>query len=239
MLKYGIYVFMIVGVLGKAMPELWGGEDNPPYLIHHVAGIAARTQNLLKYEEYIKTLPFDGISVNIPISWYGMDPSYAYTYDDVYNHWLAPLKNRFPNLRHNFLLMKIRNPPDLFGDGWDQVLANWKVAAEAARDAGFEGIMFDNEEDTEEDRLWLYPDSVDFPEKSFAEYQAKALERGSQLMNAILSVFPEARVIVFHGPYVSCERTPAWMTRDQARRSDYDLRGAFFTGMLAVAPPQQ
>jgi hypothetical protein len=110
------------------------------------------------------------------------------------------------------------------------------VMAQASRDAGLEGIFFDNEEYFE--KMWTYPADVKYPSKTLVQYQEQYRLRGNQVMSAIIAEWPECKIVTLHGPYVSDSRTPASVTDGQISATNNDLRGYFFAGMLAAAPGQ-
>jgi hypothetical protein len=114
-------------------------------LIIHSGGISSRTGNILKNLAYIDSLPFDGITINIPVTWGNLAPGNVASYSDIYTNWLGPLKGKLKNVTHNYVKMVVRLSADPFDD-WTQTIQNWVVLAEACRDAGLEGIFFDNEE---------------------------------------------------------------------------------------------
>jgi hypothetical protein len=142
--------------------------------------------------------------------------------------WLEPLKSRFTKLRRNFVLAVVRKAADPF-DSWEAVIANWQALARAAREAGLEGILFDNEPYFE--RLWQWPEDVD-RDRPLKAYQLAYRQRGRELMTAIRTEWPDVRLLVLHGPYLSEPRTPRSVTLQQADPAASDLSGHFFVGLL-------
>ncbi|MGL5009387.1 MAG: hypothetical protein ACRC6I_05860, partial [Paracoccaceae bacterium] len=119
--------------------------DKRPDLVLFVADVSARTQFITQNEAHIDTLPFDGIAVNIPQSWSAMSPDVSVTRADL-EYWLEPLRS-FNQGRNNWLTIEVDDPGDVFDDAaWARVVDNWRLMAEVARDLGFEGILFDNEQ---------------------------------------------------------------------------------------------
>ena len=184
-------------------------------------------------------MPFDGVVVRTELSSRVMRATP--TSGAQHRAALAPLAG-LPavNLKHN-MVMVYATP--LRGDSgglyfddeaWATVTQNWSRLAAAARDVGLAGIMYDNEE--------YFGSMSDHPGdcsgRSLAECQAKARERGRQVMDAVRAAWPSARVLVLHGGYVG--HSPAYARLNGECRvpaNDIgwanDLKGPFFVGMVA------
>ena len=214
-------------------------DITPPLLIAFVSDISARTQFILPNAGFIKSLPFDGIVVNIPASWSQMSPGVVITAAEVHD-WLDPLTG-FNDGMHNYLALYIDNPGDLFDDAaWAQVARNWEVIGTAAAQTGFTGILFDNEE--YQGHWDNFPEDYepDGAARGLAAYQAKASQRGRELMAALARVMPQADLAVAHGPYLSVPASPAQPAAILLQAGDYDsqeLSGPFFTGFLEGLGP--
>ena len=145
---------------------------------------------------------------------------------------LDPIRNLpFSQLRDNLGLVVANDPPDFFDD-WSIIVQNFSELARAVKDAGLKGIVFDNEQYF---APWgWYPDGVDYPQFTLAQYQAQAAARGREVMQAMLAEFPDIVVLCLHGPYIS---DPYCM--QQMGFQDvfpyYQLVGPFFTGFLQVS----
>jgi hypothetical protein len=197
-------------------------------LIIQSGGISSRTGNILKNLAYIDSLPFDGITINIPATWDTLAPGVVASYSDIYDNWLGPLKGQLKKVVRNYVKLVARLSADPFDD-WTQTIANWVILAQASRDAGLEGIFFDNEEYYEQ--VWHYPASMKYAStKTLSEYEAQFQLRGQQVMTAIIAQWPTCRIIHTHGPYFSESRTPAYVTQSNGYGLDCDLRGEFFAG---------
>jgi RTX calcium-binding nonapeptide repeat (4 copies) len=212
-----------------------------PKLIAFVSDVSARTQFILANEAHIDSLPFDGIVVNIPASWSQMSPGAVVLEADV-RAWLAPL-TAFNVGRENYLAMEIDRPGDLFDDAaWAQVVANWKAIGKVAAETGFTGIFFDNEEYAGH---WQnFPEDFTPAEaaRGLAAYQAKASQRGAELMQALADVMPNAKLALAHGPYLSVPAgpgAPPAITLQAGGPDGQELRGPFFTGFLKGMGPGQ
>ncbi len=212
--------------------------DRPP-VIAFMSSESARTQSILENRAYIESLPFEGMVINIPASWNAMTPGVVVDEADV-RRWLVPLTDFNAN-KFNYLVIENDRPGDLFDDtAWDQATANWRVIAKVAAETGFRGILFDNEE---------YQGHWDnFPEDVAAEdaargvvaYQAQAQARGAEIMQAVMEVFPSARIAVAHGPYLSVPTTPEEPPAIRLQAGDWEdqeLSGPFFTGLVQGAAP--
>jgi hypothetical protein len=210
-------------------------EGDRPDLILFVADVSARTQFILPNEAHIDTLPFDGITVNIPQSWSAMSPDYVVTRADL-EFWLEPLRS-FNEGRNNWLMVEVDDPGDVFDDAaWAVVVENWRLMAEVAKEMGFEGILFDNEEYQGKWQNWpegYPPEVVAIGEEA---YQAQTALRGRQIAEAVGSVWPEAKIGFAHGPYVSVEPEPGRPSQS-GDPENFELYGPFFTGFAEGAGP--
>ena len=220
--------------------------NDRPNLILYTASNSARTIEILRNAEHIKGLPIDGMVINVPQSYFAMSapgaaPEGAEVTRAALEPWLEPLAD-FNEGMHNYLITFIDRPGDLFDDAvWAQVAENFRLMAEGAREAGFKGMIFDNEEyfgawdNFPED--WPGADPADL-----TAYQAQAALRGRQIMEAIAEAFPEAEVGVTHGPYTSVEGgadEPPTIEAQAGGAALQELRGPFFTGMLEGKGPGQ
>jgi hypothetical protein len=179
--------------------------------------------------DHIESLPFDGMVVNIEESWslmLGRPVSY-----DVIAGSLMPLRGTYEHFRHNFVEVLVDDPGDVFDDeAWAITVDNWRNMARAAREAGFVGIFFDNEEYK---GRWLdYDEDYDDPSHTLEEYRDQTRLRGRQIMEAIVAEFPNVVLLVYHGPYVSEPATPDEVLAGQADAESSDLTGPLFVGFL-------
>ncbi|MBA3704643.1 MAG: T9SS type A sorting domain-containing protein [Bacteroidetes bacterium] len=214
-------------------------NDCPPYLIllqggtnyTQSCGVDTRTKCVIQNINTIESMPFDGMSLNMVASWGLMKPGQSFSYNAIYNE-LGPLKGIFKKFTKNFVTVNINNPGDLFDDVvWNTVISNFKNLAQAAKDAGLVGIFFDNEE---YDLKWMnFPEDYPGTTKTVKQYQDQSELRGKQIMQAIVSIFPKAIILVYHGPYLSEPKTPSYVTMQQvAGASYYELLGPFFVGLV-------
>ncbi|MEP5761090.1 MAG: calcium-binding protein [Litoreibacter sp.] len=205
-----------------------------PKIIIAISDISSRTSSILENAEYIKSLPIDGIRVNIPQGNLLMDPGYVVTEDDVRGtgFWLKPLEE-FNEGMHNYLQLNIDKPGvDLFDDAaWDQVVENFRLMARAANEYGFKGMIFDNEE---YGTPWHdIPD--DAPDRE-AQID-KAIERGRAIGAAIAEEFPDISFGTMHGPYTSVYADDKPLIGQGGQPWRAELRGPFFTSIAEGLGP--
>ena len=205
-----------------------------PNIILDLAGVSARPSRVLENRDYIESLPVDGIVMNVPASWQAMSPGRVVTGAELKRD-LQPLAEFNAGFEANYLNVFTDRPGDLADDAaWAQVTENWRLIAREAKEAGFAGIIFDNEEYQGE---WEnFPE--DYPAATMADlplYQALAAWRGREIMEAINEEFPDAEVGVMHGPYRSVPRVdgaPEAISLQAGGSDLYEMAGPFFTGLL-------
>jgi hypothetical protein len=143
---------------------------------------------------------------------------------------LAPMAGQsWTTLKKNFGLVQGSSPPDVFDD-WSVVIQNFKNCAAALKAAGFVGICFDNEQYA---KSWGdYPSGASYaPGKTLNDYRAQQRLRGKQVMEAMVSVFPEIAIITLHGPSVSEPNAPASLQFPQWQ-SGNELLGPYYAGFM-------
>ena len=155
------------------------------------------------------------------------------SYSDIYNTRFAPIKGKLKHVTHNYVTVFTRRSADVF-DPWTQVVNNWSVIAQAARDGGFEGIVFDNE--CYYENVWIYLRDMKYGStKTLSQYHEQFRLRGQQVMQAIIAQWPQAKVIIPHRPYVSDSRIPSWISQ-MLPCQDANMSGFFQAGMFSAAP---
>jgi hypothetical protein len=141
---------------------------------------------------YIDTLPFDGLILNFPAYQGCLGPNYVANYTTLYNQ-IGPIKNVLVNVKHNYACVMIGNSGmvDPFDD-WTQTQANFVTLAQVCRDAGLDGLLYDNEEYNV--HMWQYPGNCKYAStKTAAQYQEQWRLRGAQVMQAIIAHGPRPR----------------------------------------------
>jgi hypothetical protein len=107
---------------------------------------------------------------------------------------LAELRAARPTTCRENYLMLYANPGDVdwFDDaGWDEITNHWRLLSRLAREGGLRGILFDAEPYTKPYSQFLYRAQPQHERYSFADYRAKARERGRQVMEAVRAEFPD------------------------------------------------
>jgi hypothetical protein len=176
----------------------------------------------------IDALPFNGIAFH-SVSGISLMNGALHSTAEFANEW-APLRGvTWTRMKHNFALVHVTRPNDFFDD-WTNTIQSFQNLALVLKDVGIQGIVFDNEEYSTP--IWDYPDATSYEStKTLAEYYAQARLRGSQIITAIQSVYPEVEFMVLLSPADNCPSTPdlvrAW-SRDASK-----LAGAFTVGLMA------
>lgn len=136
---------------------------------------------------------------------------------------LEPLYALKPTrLKYNFAVVPMRRDLDPFDD-WSVVVANFAALARVARDAGLIGIVIDNEAQglrVDHDRR--------FPTRTLADYQAQTQLVGKKIMQAIVSEFPDATVVVMSGAAGAGPGSSTGLVDKEAQTEQ--LLAAFFAG---------
>jgi hypothetical protein len=176
--------------------------------------------------------PFDGVVVAVPASTEVLHQTALREAELA--RALAPMARLHPRtLSHNFLIFYTTPAGGYFRD-WSVPLANVRALARAARDAGLEGLFFDDEDyfgDT-----FGYPGAC--PGHALDECAAQARRRGAEVMRAVVDAWPTARVIVSQGAWIS---DPASYTQFAGRFAAVDvthtneLKAPFVLGMVDAA----
>jgi hypothetical protein len=110
------------------------------------------------------------------------------------------LKSARPLKCTNNFLMLSANPGsvDWFDDaGWAEVTDHWRLLARVARQGGLAGLLFDPEPYRKPWSQFLYTAQASKTNHSFIEMQAKARQRGRDVMKAIAGEYP-AMTIFFY-----------------------------------------
>ncbi len=190
---------------------------NPEFVRSHVKALEA--------------LPFDGLTISTHLS-HKVQSRTPVSYAQ-FRAALAPVKaTKFKTLRHNFLMVYATPSGDVFAN-WSVPVNNFRNLARAARDAGFVGVFYDNEE--------YFGDALQYPrncaQRKLTECQAQARLRGQQVMNAMRSQWPTVQVLAAHGPWVSDPRTPKHLPGVAYNDVSFAnlLTGSFLVGLVQGA----
>jgi hypothetical protein len=195
-------------------------------IIHwQVFSNSSKISNVVANHTYIDTLPFDGIIVTFPDYQKCLGPNYIASYTTLYNQ-IGPIKNVMTHVKHNYAVVLTGNSGmvDPF-DNWTQTRANFVTLALVCRNAGLEGFVFDNEEYNV--RWWYYPNSCKYASiKTASQYREQWRLRGTQVMQAIIAQWPNAKILVTLDSFRS----------SSTYGSPNRLEGFFAMGMFAAAP---
>ncbi len=152
---------------------------------------------------------------------------------------LADLREAQPTrATENFLLL-YANPGnvDWFDDaGWNAVADHWRLLARLAREGNMRGILFDAEPYTPPHSQFLYRVQATASEHAFAEYSAKARERGREVMQAVAAEYPNITIMTYRLFCDLISSTDSDNVSAALEPSGYGLLPAFVDGWLDVAP---
>lgn len=137
---------------------------------------------------------------------------------------------------NNFLLVHA-NPGDVdwFDDaGWREIVEHWRLLARVARQGGLRGLLFDPEPYAPPASQFSYGAQPQQDRHSFADYRAKARQRGRETIQAVAAEFPDAVVLsyFFFGLFGRPPEHP-----DALAGHGYGLLPAYIDGWLDAAPP--
>jgi hypothetical protein len=187
--------------------------------------------------DYIESLPFDGMFINSVSGWNLMNGQ-PVSYDSIYSEF-SVLKGAFKKFKNNFISVFIYYPGDLWDDkAWGITAQNFANIAKVARTLGFKGIIFDNEE--YRSPKWLnYGQDYRNPKYDLQQHGNKASQRGKEIMEAMIAVYPEIEVMHMHGPYLSEPnyRIPKVNLEQAGSWDNQELMGPFFVGMVLGKGP--
>jgi len=185
-----------------------------------------------KHMDHIESMPFDGMFINSPICWRLMNGD-AVSYEKIAEE-LSPLKDAYKKFSHNFIYVFIDFPGDFWDDEtWQITARNFGNMARVAKEFGFAGIVYDNEEYL--DGRWLnYGEDYKNPDYDLEEHKDQVILRGKQVMEAMVMEFQDIEVFTYHGPYLSEPnyRVPDVIMGQSASWDHYELLGPFFVGMM-------
>ena len=200
-------------------------------------------QNLAAMEQR----PFDGVVVRLQgridekrrchLHWAFLDQKWE-------RQWFEPgvanLKAcQFKRFTDNFILIGA-NPGkvDWFDDaGWANIVDHWRIAAWAAKQSGFKGLLFDPEPYAKPFAQFRYAAQAEREKHSFDAYCEKARERGRQVMQAVAAEFPDLTLFCYFMNVVCSPATRQANPRRALVPMGYGLYPAFIDGWLDAAPP--
>ncbi len=140
--------------------------------------------------------------------------------------------------RETFLLL-YANPGDVDwfdDDGWREVVNHWRLLARLAKQGGLRGLAYDAEPYEKPKEQFRYAAQSGHERHSFAEYRAKARERGREVMRAVAEEYPTVTIFAFR---LFSDLVPLLDTGDFTRALEADVYGlqpAFVDGWLDTGP---
>jgi len=127
---------------------------------------------------------------------------------------------------------------DWFDDaGWKQIVDHWRIAAQVAKEGGLKGIAFDPEPYVKPHRQFDYSAQPQRDQHSFAQYQAKARQRGREVVSAVAAINPH--FVILTTRMLSDVMTAALSPTPQVALPStgfLNLCPAFINGWLDAAP---
>lgn len=226
-------LWLIGGCVLGAVPAF-----SQPYLILHDFFVGPKpTPTFIRdNQSRLETLPFDGLAV------YMRDPAWVtnvtgYVYqptpmsEQAISTVLSPMAGiQFKTLKNNFALMYAGPGVDFFDDGkWSVRFQNMRNLAKVMKSVGLKGIFFDNEN---------YEDWANYPgqgcpsSRTLKQCQDQARLRGRQLIQALISEYPEITVLTFFGPWASDQTFYEQNYKYNNISHANELVGPFFSGLV-------
>ncbi|MDO8587920.1 MAG: hypothetical protein Q7T82_12900 [Armatimonadota bacterium] len=185
----------------------------------------------------MEKMPFDGLILNLQSNngavlscWNVFVPTPLKAED--YSKDIEALKaTKFKKFTDNLLVVDITpGRMDWFDDNFKTAAANAGVMAKIARECRMKGFMFDVEQ--YEGQIFDYKAQPQKDQHTFAEYQAKARERGREFMRAVNAEFPNIRILMTFSYEVAYGSLPEG---GDLSTMPYGLWPSMIDGMLDVA----
>jgi hypothetical protein len=213
----------------SSIPALPDNEEQPKFLLLFEQS-PLPVESLAEQHDAVDELPFDGLLFTIDAS-STIQGSQRLGLASLRGE-LSPLQGvSFDNVRHNFLLV-YATPAGPF-TSYDTVVQNFADLAQASREAGLQGIFFDNEEYF--GPTWR-PD-VTCPDIDLVQCREQARSTGRAVMTAMIERWPDVQVMTASGPWLSDSGTYEQLKHigwnDIAGANQ--VWGAFAVGMLEGA----
>ncbi len=204
------------------------------------------TQRLRENLKQIEQTPFDGVLVNA----IGKDDAgHAVSIRSTFSnkHWKLLWFNQCiddlqvvhsKTLTDNFLTLGA-NPGDVdwFDDaGWKEIVDHFRIAAQIAKAGHLKGIHLDPEPYGTH-RQMSYAGQPQYDKHSFAQYQAKARQRGKEVIAAVAKVDPNLIFNTYFMNSVNATSITSSNPQMSLQNSSYGLYPSFINGWLDAAPP--
>jgi hypothetical protein len=152
---------------------------------------------------------------------------------------LADLRAAKPaTCRENYLML-YSNPGDVdwFDDvGWSAIVDHWRFLARLARQGGLRGLLFDAEPYTPPHSQYRYGAQAETDRHTFAEYRAKARQRGRDAMRAVCAEYPEITIFSYRLFSDMLSLLDSGDPTGALAQDTYGLLPSFVDGWLDVMP---
>ena len=198
--------------------------------------------NLSKFD----SIPYDGVGlVDSSNHWqFGLSGG-VYSVDE-FRAGIQPYKDIAASLKkvkHNFYLIRIQHYGDLT-QAKSKLIQNMSNLAEAAKDSGLEGIIYDNE-DYLNQSSWRNPatppmfvPSSACPGQTRENCKKIAYDIGIEVMKATVAKWPTVKVLAMHSPAISVESARSELMQGHSADyfldlANYDVLGAYTLGLGA------
>jgi hypothetical protein len=204
---------------------------------------------LQEYAGEMEKRPFDGAVLGVK----GQDDDeavvelrFAFKDEKWHLRWFSGAVAQFRAIKFrrftdNFILFNAK--PDVVDwfndDGWRNIVEHWYIAARVAKESRFKGILFDPEPNSPQSAPFRYAVQPCRDQYSFAEYYAKARERGKEVMEVIRETYPDITLFCYFMNSANAKATGCVspLPALPALGPSYDLYPAFIDGWLAALPP--
>ena len=204
----------------------------------------------------MERMPFDGIAISIALDralptvgngstgnllgWNIFGPT-AFS-PDAFRAAIADLQQpAWTHFTDNFLPLAIASRDQDHGLSWfDEarwavIENNWRVLLTIAREGGCRGLMLDPEQYDYECELFNYQHHrAQRDDRPFADYTARARERGRQLGAAMRELFPDITICLLYGYTLPARELRRGQNPETGR---YALMPAFLDGLIESSAP--
>jgi len=227
---------------------VWGGTDaRRPKKFIATGWDKVDSARFLEHHAAMQERPFDGVMMGV----FGEKPNgktcglrATFSAEKWEQDWFAPAVKRlqactFTRFTDNFVTVGA-NPGnvDWFDDaGWANLVEHWRIAAWIAKQSGFKGLLFDPEPYRKPYAQFHYAAQAGRDAHSFAEYHAKARQRGRQVMKAVASEYLDLTIFCYFMNIYCVAATGRSDPKPILETLHYGLLPAFFDGWLDVVSP--
>lgn len=224
---------------GSAKPKPNPGNPNRRATVLKHGWDIPTAQGLARMKDEFNASPFDGVIFS------GRIASNTLTHkripDRDIENALKPLSGvQFKqNAQHYMIVYTASVDGGFSGSGVNNLVENMRTVAREAKKYGLAGIALDNEVYGKGDP-WKMPQAC--PGLDRKACGKAAFNAGKRMMEAIISEWPEAKLMAFFGPYINDPRTYKWINR-YAKANNWsnrrDIKSEFLIGVFAATVGNQ